>query len=186
MIINIGARNTELAVIADKRVIINRMIPAGGDRFNEAIMEGILRRKQFLVSFRTAQKLKLSCVRLAEVLQEGRRISGIDVQKSLPGTCVVQTGMINSFVRSELTAICDEIRTFLDRIPPQVRQCIMNEGIYLTGGTSQIPGIGFIMQDLMGCSVHVSKQYDLCTISGLKEIITHSELQHWAFAPRPH
>ena len=185
MLISLGARNTELAVIADKKVIINRMIPIGGDHLNDAISEGIMRRKQFLISFRTAQRLKLSCVNLNEVPQEGRRLNGMDLDRSLPGTCVVQAGMINAFVREQLLTLTEEIRRFLDRIPPQVLQAVKNEGIYLTGGSARIPGIGEFMQEQLGCAVHVSGEYELCTVNGLKQVITHSELQHWAFAPRP-
>jgi rod shape-determining protein MreB len=109
----------------------------------------------------------------------------MNVAESLPGSLVVQTGMVQAFVTEELAGLSDEIRRFTDRIPPQVRQAVMEEGIYLTGGSSQIPGIGEYMQKQLGCPVHVSKEYELCTASGLRQIITHDELQHWAFAPRP-
>ena len=98
---------------------------------------------------------------------------------------MIQTGMAEALVREELSGLTDEIRRFTDRIPPQVRQAVQGEGIYLTGGSSQIPGIGDFMRQQLNCPVHVSEKYELCTAAGLREIITHTELQHWAFAPRP-
>ncbi len=185
MIINIGARSTDLSVIADKRVIINRMIPIGGDSLSTAILDGILMRNQFLMSFRTAQRLKLSCVNLQVVRPEGIQVKGIDVSASLPGSCIVQSSMVNALVKEELTTLTDEIRRFLDRLPPQILQAVRQEGFYLAGGSSQIPGIGPFMHEKLDSNIHVSKEADLCTITGLREIIMHEELQHWAFAPRP-
>ncbi len=185
MIINIGARSTDLSVIADKRVIINRMIPIGGDSFSTAIAEGILHRKQFLISFRTAQRLKLSCVNLQNTAPEGIQIRGMDVQASLPGSCVVQTGLVNMLAKDELSALTDEIRRFMDRLPPQILQAVREEGVYLAGGSSQIQGIGPFLQNRLDCPIHISRESDLCTITGLREIIMHEELHHWAFAPRP-
>lgn len=109
----------------------------------------------------------------------------MDLERSLPGNCVVQAGMIIAFVREQLQLLTDEIRRFLDRIPPQVRQAVTDEGIYLTGGSSRIPGIGEFMREKLSCPVHVSGDYEFCTVNGLKQIITHTELQHWAFTPRP-
>ena len=185
MIINIGARSTDLSVIADKRVIINRTVPIGGDSLSAAIAEGILRRQQFLVSFRTAQRLKLSCVNLQAAPPEGIQIKGIDVTASLPGTCIVQSSMVNMLAREELQSLTDEIRRFLDRLPPQILQAVRQEGLYLAGGSSQFPGIGPFMHEKLDSPIHVSKEADLCTVTGLREIIMHEELQHWAFAPRP-
>lgn len=47
MIVNMGAQSTEVSVLADGRVIMSRMIPSGGKKFDEAIAAAVRRKKQF-------------------------------------------------------------------------------------------------------------------------------------------
>ena len=69
-------------------------------------------------------------------------------------------------MREQVIRIADEIRKFLERTPPQVRANIMSEGIYLTGGSTQLPGLDRFLSGYLGCPVQLSQYFDLCTICG--------------------
>ena len=91
---------------------------------------------------------------------------------------------VTATVREQVIRIADEIRKFLERTPPQVRANIMSEGIYLTGGSTQLPGLDRFLSGYLGCPVQLSQYFDLCTICGLKELINHPALHRWAFTPK--
>ena len=80
--------------------------------------------------------------------------------------------------------LAEQIRTFLERTPPQIGKCIMDEGVYLTGGTSRIPGIDQFLTSRLGCRVNLSPHYEMNTILGIRELITHRDLQKWAYSIR--
>lgn len=183
MIINIGDQSTEVAIIADKRVIISRMIPIGGRSFNEAITQGIRKKNNFAVSDRTANRLKVTLANLTEDPAEGCKVSGIDLSSGLPRNGIISSRNISECVQSEMLKVAIELRKILERIPPQVRAGVLENGIYLTGGSTRIPGIAEYLTRQLGCTVRLSKYYELSTICGLRELITHTELQHWAYAP---
>lgn len=69
----------------------------------------------------------------------------------------------------------------LERTPPQIHDHIQKEGIYITGGSTRIPNIDRYLSRQLGCPVQLSQYYDLCTICGLKELITHDALHRWAY-----
>lgn len=79
--------------------------------------------------------------------------------------------------------VAEQIKRILERIPPQIRVNVQEEGIFLTGGSTHIPGIDEYLAGYLECPVKVSQYYELSTISGLKEIIKHTEMQHWATTP---
>lgn len=58
MIVNIGAQNTEVSVIANEQVIISKDIPIGGQHLNDAICDEIRRQNNLLIGHRTARRLK--------------------------------------------------------------------------------------------------------------------------------
>lgn len=184
MIVNIGAATTEISVIADSRVIISKIIPLGGDHFNQEILNNIRRRNNFFVSLRTAGRLKTSLADLKQERKLARKIVGVDCVSGLPRERIVTSTTINESILSSVKEIAEEIRTFLDRTPPQIHKVILAEGIYLTGGSTRIPYIAQVISRQIGCPILLSQYYDLCTVYGLKEIITHDALHHWAFTPK--
>lgn len=184
MIVNIGAATTEISVIADSRVIISKIIPLGGDHFNQDILNNIRRRNNFFVSLRTAGRLKASLADLKQERKLARKIVGVDCVSGLPRERIVTSATINESILSSVNKIAEEIRTFLERTPPQIHKVILAEGIYLTGGSTRIPHIAQVISRQVGCPILLSQYYDLCTVYGLKEIITHDALHHWAFTPK--
>ena len=182
MIVNIGAATTEISVIADSRVIISKVIPVGGDRLTQDIQNTIRRKLNFSISERTAGRLKLSLANLEKFIMG--KIIGIDCVSGLPRERVITSAAVNEAIVPAVREIITEIRAFLERIPPQIHRVILSEGIYLTGGSTHLPYIDRIVSRQIGCPILLSHYYELCTVYGLKEIITHDALHHWAFTPK--
>lgn len=180
MIVNIGAQSTEISVIADARVVISHLLPVGGHSINEAIVAAVRRRNHFLISSKTAKRLKLSLTDLSGGKMEARKVFGIDTKSGLPRQGIVTTYTVTSAVLSQVQRITDEIARFLKRIPPQIRDSVSREGIYICGGSTRITGLPKYLNDHLDCAVILSGHYDLSTIFGIREIILHPEYSKWA------
>ena len=184
MVVDMGADTTEISVIADTRVIISKVIPVGGDRLTQDILTTIRRKLNFSISERTAGRLKVSLANLEKDTKDARKIIGIDCVSGLPRERVITSPAVNEAITPAICEIITEIRAFLERIPPQIHKVILSEGIYLTGGSTHLPYIDRVLSRQIGCPILLSHYYELCTIYGLKEIITHDALHHWAFTPK--
>lgn len=180
VMINIGEQSTEVSVIADRRVIITQSIPIGGMQFTSEIEESIRRRNSFIVSENTARRLKMTLCRLDRDPDEGCKVVGIDLDSGLPRDGIVSSANVISSVKRKMEVICTDILKLMERFPPHIREIAMTEGIYVTGGSARIPGMSFYLSQKLGCPVSVSGLYELSTVSGLKTIMTHRELTHWA------
>jgi rod shape-determining protein MreB len=183
ILVNIGAQCTEVSVIADKRVIFSSTIPVGGQTFSTAIVEGIRRKNNFLVSTRTAQRLKITLTSLDEEVHEGCKVIGIDTTNGLPRDGIVSSANVSACVEEKVEEIVSELIRILERIPPQVRLNALSKGLYFTGGSMRIPGIREYFSYRLGCPIIVSGHYEMSTIYGLKEIINNDRLQHWVYIP---
>lgn len=184
MIVNLGSQSTEISVLADARVIISRNFHVGGAQLNQAICEQVRKKNSLLIGQRTARRLKMALASTDNRIREARLIMGIDSVSGLPRKDAVSSQTVNEALREPLRAIMEEVRTFLTRIPPQIRKSIEGEGIHLTGGSTRLPGIEKAFANHTGCAVRLSGYYDSCTICGLKELITHEALQKYAFTAR--
>ena len=182
MVVNIGAQSTEISIIADSRVILSRVIPVGGYTIDTAIVDCVRRYHQLFIGMRTAARLKLSMGNIEVEKKEARKAMGISSVTGLPKEGTVASEVVNKAVRSVISRIGEEIRTVLERTPPQVREEIHKKGFYLLGGTSSLPGIDRYLAELLEYPVLLSSFTDEGTIHGLQEIIASKDLtKQWAY-----
>lgn len=182
MIVNMGAQCTELSIIANEQVIISKMIPIGGKQLNEAICESVRKNCNLLIGKRTAKRLKAAMGNLLEDKKEARKVYGMDTLSGVPSEKIIPSILVNDAIEQLLCELALELKAFIARIPPQISQNVMAEGIYLTGGTTKLPGIDQLISDHTGYPVKIPNYYDLCTIKGLEEIINHKTLHRWAYS----
>jgi rod shape-determining protein MreB len=184
MIVDMGAECTEISVLADNRVIISKPLSFGGNRIDEAIVSNVRKRCGLHISRRMASRLKTAMAGLSSNVIEARKVVGLDTISGLPKEGVVSSAVINEVIRNQLSQAADEIQLFLERTPPQIHNSITREGIYLTGGCTRIEHIDTYLAEQIGCAAHISQYSDASAVYGLKEIITHKSLQHWAFTAK--
>ena len=182
MILNIGARSTEVSVIAQGQVIVSDTILPGGQQLNESICNEIRRSRNLLIGQKTARRMKSVLATFVRGEKEERVITGVDTLSGLPREDTVNSDLVSLAVEAELHKGAEEMRTFLERTPPQIAKCIIDEGIYLTGGTARIPGIDRYLSRVIGCRINLSPDYEFSTVKGLEELIRHKEYKKWAYS----
>ena len=64
MVVNLGAAHTEIAVLSEGKVILNRVLPTGGKHLDDVIASMVRRQYQLHIGSRTAQLLKESLARM--------------------------------------------------------------------------------------------------------------------------
>lgn len=180
MVVNIGAESTDFSIIANEQVIISKTIYIGGKQLNESICDMVRRNYNLLIGRRTARRLKIAMANLNGDRREGRKVVGINTLSGIPREGVVSAALVREAIREPLENIASELKTFIERIPPQIAASVAAEGIYLTGGTTRIPGLDKYIERFTGYPIKLSSYYELCTIKGLEELITHKALKKWA------
>ncbi len=180
MLVNIGAQSTELSVIASGRVIISKSIPIGGMEMDEKIIGEVRKNYNLNIGNRTAHRLKAAMGRLNTQSKEVRKVVGIDSISGLPREEVISSATVNEGISACVDSIGEEIKSFLERTPPQISYQIAQEGIHLTGGSTRIPFIESYLGNCTGYSFQLSELFEMSTIEGLEKIIRDKELQQWA------
>ncbi len=177
MVMNIGAQSTELSVIAEGKVVISRSVPIGGMQMNQAVCDEIRRVYKLQIGFRTADRLKLVMGNMGQPPLTARKVYGIDSLSGLPREEVINSRVVNEAIRKQMTQIGKELKTFLERIPPQISYQILKEGIHLTGGTTKMPGISNFLAEFVDYGILLSELYEQATVNGLKLIINNRDLK---------
>lgn len=180
MVVNIGAQSTQFSIITDGKIIISKKIPIGGRQMNEAICSEVRKRYGLQLGTRTGKRLKLVMGRLNDQRKDARKVVGIDSISGLPREEVISSYVVNAGIMNCVNEIAAEMKTFLERIPPQISYQIAKEGIYLTGGSTRLPYIDNYLASYTGFGFNLSEFYETSAVCGLEKIIRDRELKKWA------
>jgi rod shape-determining protein MreB len=177
MVVDIGGGTTDVAVISLGGIVISRSIRVGGVRMDEAVINFIKREFNIQIGDRTAEEVKLD-LGAALPLRDVRRarIRGRDLSTTLPKTTEINSAQIYEAIHEPCMAILNTIKWVLEHTPPELASDVMHNGIYLTGGGSQLYGLDQMIATELGIPVLPAKDPMQCAADGLGNVIKNFDL----------
>lgn len=183
LIANFGGETTELSVLAGGGMVFNQLMKVGGVAFDESIVSLVRHSHDFLIGRLTAETLrKRFGVYTGESENASMMVAGRDLITGLPVRKPVAMGLVRASLRDPLLNCVRAILSLVDRTPPEVRAAIHENGIFLTGGIANMPGLETYIEKATGIPTRTAQQPELCTVIGLKKIIQSSELSKLAYS----
>ncbi len=167
MIVDIGGGTAEMAVISLGGIVSVNSVKVGGNKFDVAIIEHIRRKYNLSIGERTAEEVKIhvgSALYLKNKLTLD--IRGRDVVSGLPRSISVLSDDVTEAIQTELEAIIVAIKKTLNETSPELAADIMDKGIVMTGGSSQLRNIDQLVSRAIGVPVFVADDSVLCVARG--------------------
>jgi rod shape-determining protein MreB len=167
MIVDIGGGTTEVAVISLAGIVFAKSIRVAGDKMDEAIVGYIKRKYNLLIGERSAEQIKKdigSAYPLDEQLTV--EVKGRDLVAGVPKTLTVNSDEIREALAEPVNAIVDAVRVVLERTPPELSADIVDKGIVLSGGGSQLKNLDVLLREETGLPVMVSETPQLAVVLG--------------------
>ncbi len=184
MIVNIGADTTEITVLSDGKVIIGRTLKEGGFSLDEDIVTMVRRKFNISIGKKSAEQLKNNLAFMLNGPRLEQKVFGIHTLSGLPKSDMIPALAVSVAVLGTIDRIVDEIRQVVDRTPPILRQDIMKEGIFLTGGVSLLQNLPIYIQKEVSLPVYHIQDPKHSTIRGLVTMINQKELHSLMRSPR--
>lgn len=177
MIIDIGGGSAEAAVISLGGVVVHGSVRVGGTALDEAITTYMRRTFNLVVGERMAEDIKLnlgSALPLEEMLIMD--VKGRSVLDGLPKVIKVSSVDITEALQPYLQQIVQMVNSVLERTPPELAADIIDKGIVMSGGTSQLRNLDRLLMQTTGVPVYVSETPLLCVAIGTGIAIENIEL----------
>jgi rod shape-determining protein MreB len=143
MIVDIGGGTCEVAIISLAGIVHSYSArQAGGDAMDNCIINYLKREYNFAIGERTAEMIKIeigSAYPLEEEME--MEVRGVDIVQGLPFTRTVTSKEIREALKDPVTQIVAAIRSTLDKCEPELASDLVDRGIVLSGGSSQLRGL---------------------------------------------
>jgi len=177
MIVDIGGGTTEVAVISMAGIVFGQSIRIAGNEMDNAIIQHVKRKYNLLIGERTAERVKNeigSAYPLEKKLT--MEIKGRDLVEGVPKTITITDAEVREALEVSVSAIVDAVKIALEKTPPELAADLVDKGLILTGGCSQLHNIDKRLREEIGIPVSLAEDPMTAVVMGTGKLLENIEL----------
>jgi rod shape-determining protein MreB len=176
MIADVGGGTIDVAVISLGGIVASTSVKCAGNRIDQAIADYIKKTYNLAIGDKTAEDIKIEIGSAVPVEEElTMNIKGRDLLSGLPRTVSVGTNEVVRAIGKELREMIKAIRNVLQETPPELAADIIDRGIIMTGGTSQLRHLPELVFRRTGVSAVLANEAPFCVAKGTGIALNHLE-----------
>jgi len=174
MIVDIGGGTTDVAVISLGGIVASKSVKVAGNKIDNAIADYIKKTFNLSIGDRTAEELKIKVGSALPVEEElSLNIKGRDFVTGLPRTVEIKTNEVVKAMVRELKEIIKTIKDVFQETPPELAADIIDRGIIMTGGTSQLRNLPELVYRRTGVKAVLADEALFCVAKGTGIALEH-------------
>lgn len=174
MIVDIGGGTTDVAVVSLGGIVASTSVKCAGNRIDIAIADYIKKTFNLAIGDKMSEDIKIqigSAVPLEEELS--MIIKGRDFITGLPRTAEIRTNEIVKAISKELRDMIKAIKDVLQETLPELAADIIDNGIIMTGGSSQLRNLPELVYRRTGVKAVLAKDPMYCVVKGTGIALDH-------------
>lgn len=175
IIVDIGGGTAEIGILSLGGIVYSKSVRCGGDRLDEAIISYIRRNHNLLIGETTAERIKMTIG--AACPPDGKKdgdvmeVRGRDLTNGVPKEIVLTERQIAESLAEPVSHIIDAIKAALECSPPELSSDIVERGIVMSGGSSQLKNLDKVIRKVTGLPVFVAEDPLLCVVNGTGKVL---------------
>jgi rod shape-determining protein MreB len=174
MIVDIGGGTTDVAVIALGGIVASTSVKCAGNALDRAIVDYIKKNLNLAIGDKMAERIKIDIGSAVPIEDEfTMQIKGRDYMTGLPRTIELSSNETVRAMGKELRLMVGAIRDVLQETPPELASDIIDNGITLTGGSSQLRNLTELIYRRTGVKAVLAKDAPFCVAKGTGEALKH-------------
>lgn len=168
-VLDIGAQKAEISIFSLGELIYSQSYRWGGIFLTENLQRIVRNKHHCVVGWHVAEEAKKEIGGFV-TSKEKLAIRGKDLVTQASKTALVDANDVKVEFTKSLDELLDNIQQFIALLPSEVAISVLDKGIYITGGTSQLRGIDLAVIEKFKCDVFISTQPEKDVIIGLQNI----------------
>lgn len=177
MIVDIGGGTTDVAVISLGGIVASTSVKCAGNALDRAISDYVKKTFNLAVGDKMAEEIKIRIGSAVPVEEElTMTVKGRDYVTGLPRSIELSTNEIVRGIGKELRTMVGAIRDVLQETPPELAADIIDNGITMTGGSSQLRNLTELIFRRIGVTARVATDAPFCVAKGTGEALKHLDV----------
>ncbi|MEK7091400.1 MAG: rod shape-determining protein [Patescibacteria group bacterium] len=174
MVADIGGGTTDVAVISLGGIVASTSVKHAGNKIDQAIADYIKRTFNLAIGDKPAEEVKMTIGSAVPVEDELTYvIKGRDFLTGLPRSAEIKTNEIVQAIDNELREMVKAIKTVFQDTPPELSADIIDRGIFMTGGSSQLRNLPELIYRRTGVKAYLAEEPLYCVVKGTGIALKH-------------
>ena len=174
MVVDIGGGTIDVAVISLGGIVSSTSVKCAGDRLDAAIVDYAKKTFNLVIGDKMAETIKIEIGSAVTVEEElTMMVKGRDFVTGLPRTTEIKTNEIVRAITRELREMIKAIRDVLQETPPELAADIIDRGVIMTGGSSQLRNFPELVLRRTGVKAILAKDPIFCVAKGTGIALEH-------------
>lgn len=174
MVADMGGGTIDVAVISLGGIVASTSVKVAGNALDRAIIDHLKKQFNLAIGDKTAEEVKITVGSAVPVTAElTMAVKGRDMVSGLPRTVELKTNEIVQATSRELREMMNAIRKVLQDTPPELASDIIDNGIILTGGTSQLRNMPELVFRRTGVRARLAQDAYFCVARGTGIALKH-------------
>lgn len=169
MTVDIGGGTTDIAIISMGGIVVAESLRVAGNTFDGEIIRFVRNQFNLMIGDRTAEEIKQTigvALRLPDEPEESLEVRGRDLIDGMPKTVTVTTDQVTAALKESLDRIGAGVRSVLEQAPPELIADVIERGVVMTGGGSQLRNLDVFLQRVTGIPVALAENPSDCVVIG--------------------
>ncbi len=174
MVADMGGGTIDVAVISLGGIVASTSVKVAGNALDRSIIDYLKKQYNLAIGDKTAEDVKIkvgAAVPLDEELSMS--VKGRDLVSGLPRTVELRSNEIVTAMNRDLRDMMNAIRKVLQDTPPELASDIIDNGIILTGGTSQLRMMPELVYRRTGVGAKLAQDAYFCVARGTGIALRH-------------
>ena len=179
MVVDIGGGQTEVAVISLSGIVTSQSIRVAGDDMDEAILQYVKRKYNFLIGERTAELIKINIgSAYPEENPQSIEVKGRDLVTGIPKSLEINSEEVREALDESINTIIDTVRITLEGTPPELASDIVDKGIVLVGGGALLKNLDLLLREVTSLPITIVDDPLSSVVLGAGMVLDNEKLLH--------
>jgi rod shape-determining protein MreB len=177
MIVDIGGGTTDVAVISMGGIVACTSVKVAGNKIDAAIIDYLKKNFNLSIGDKTAEDVKIKIGSAIPIEEElAMMVKGRDSITGLPRSVELKTNEIVKGIGKELVEMIKAIKDVLQETPPELASDIIDNGIIMTGGSSQLRNLPELVFRRTGVKAVLADEALFCVVKGTGIALNHLDI----------
>jgi rod shape-determining protein MreB len=172
MVVDIGGGTTEVGVFCLGGIVVSRSIRVAGDEMDEDLMQYARQKYNLYIGERMAERSKMTIGSAYPLPEEmTMTLRGRNLVTGLPESVEISSIEVREALGGSVSVIIDQIKDTLDETPPELVADLMETGICLAGGSSQLKGLADRISEETNMRAWLAQDPMTCVARGAGKVL---------------
>jgi len=158
-------------------VVAVKSVRVGGNRIDEAIMDWCRRKYNLVIGEQTAEAVKINIGSAVDMRErQAMVVKGRDSLSGLPREIELGSNDVTAAISRPIQQIVRAVKDVLEEVPPELASDIIDKGILMSGGSSQLKNLDRLLTQETGVPCQVAEDPQLNVVKGTGIALEHLNL----------